>query len=93
VHVVVFPAPCNPTNIMTLVFFVFGSYGFSCVSTNPTNSSNTAFAMYRFRFEPAGRFLKSTLCLMDLRSDWTSRTLTSDSRRAAQISLSVASNC
>lgn len=78
---------------MTFVFFGFGSYGFSWVSTSATNSSKTALAMYRLRLAPVGRVLKSVLCFMDFRRDWTRRTFTSASSRAVQISLRITSNC
>ena len=90
VHVVVFPLPCKPTNMMILFFPFVGCHAGTPGSMSRHNSLNTADWIIRLLLRPAAISSKSMAFRTFSLSLPTSFTLTSASRRAVQISFSIA---
>ncbi|KAK5633582.1 hypothetical protein RRF57_009296 [Xylaria bambusicola] len=75
---------------MTFDLPFLGLKGSAWGSTSLTSSSKTVFWIRRFLLTAGGRSLKLTVVLMEFLRRLTSFTLTSASRRAPDISLSMA---
>ena len=89
VHVVVFPHPCSPTNMITFACFFFGAYGSLPGSSIEQSSLHTACSSIFRLFSPPASASTSTFFVTFSRRCFTCATFTSACSSALQISMSI----